>query len=138
MKNVLKKIHYKDTDNTIIINDDIKFTYLMYGISITFISIIASIQLVNLNKSELSLEIIIWSTIGAFSFINGLFLLLKRSTQQRIPIATIKGLSRSAILDGNKCYIKLQNGKKRELPYIKTKDEFIELQKMLENSGAGV
>ena len=138
MKDVLKNIYHNDTDNTIVINDDIRFTYTMYGISITFISIIASIQLVNMDKFELSLEIIFWLTIGAFSFINGLFLLLKRSIQQNIPIDTIKGLSRSGILDGNKCYIKLQNGKKRELPNVKTKDEFIELQKMLESSGVEV
>ena len=135
----VKNIYYNDTDNTIVINDDIKFTYNMYRfVIVATITIGSSLQLVNLNKYELNIEIIIYSIIGAFSVIAGLFLYLKRSTQQKIPIDTIKGLSRSNVLNGNNCYIKLKNGKKRELPDVKTKDEFKELQKMLESSGVEV
>ena len=134
----MKDFNYNETDNTIEIKDDIKMIYLLYKILITLNIISASIQLFNLNKSELSLEIIIWSTIGAFSFIIGLFLFLKRSIQQKIPIDAINGLSKSNILGRSKYSIELKNGKKRELPNVKTQGQFKEVQKMFDKIGVGV
>ena len=131
-------IYYNANENTIEINDDIKMIYLLYKIMMTLNIVSASLRLYNIDKSELSLEIIIWLIIGAFSVVIGLFLFLKRSTLQKIPIDTIKGLSKSNILGRSKYSIELKNGKKRELPNVKTKGQFKEVQKMFDNIGVGV
>ena len=131
-------VYYNGNDNTIEINDDIKSIYLFYKILIILNSVSASLRLYNIDKSELSLEMIIWLIIGTFSVIIGLYLFLKRSTQQKIAIDTINGLSKSNILGKSKYSIDLKNGKKRELPNVKTQGQFKEVQKMFGNIGVGV
>ena len=90
----------------------------------------AVLRLLNLNKTGIGFQEIIWFTLGIASLIILYLFIFKRTTKEKISIAEISGLKEKSILGRSRFSIKLLNGKKRELSGLKTQAEFNELKKM--------
>jgi len=129
------KISYNEIDKTIDIKDGVKTNYFIMKFLMILNLINAIIRLFKINKTGIGLQEIIWFVLGFASLLILFIFVFKRTTSEKIPIEQIKGLNEKSIIGRRSFYIKLLNGKKRELNELKTKAEFNKLKKMFAEIG---
>ncbi len=128
-------IKYNDIEKTIEIKDGIKNHYFAMKFLLIVNLLNAVLRLLDLNKTEIVFEEIIWFTLGIVSLILLYLFIFKRTTKEKIPIAEISELIERSILGRSKFSIKLLNGKKRELTELKTQAQFNHLKTMFAEIG---
>lgn len=134
-KNRKMKIKYNEIEKSLEIKDGIKNHYFVMKFLMILNLLNAVLRLLNLNKTGIGFQEIIWFTLGIASLIILYLFTFKRTTKEKISIAEISGLKEKSILGRSRFSIKLLNGKKRELSELKTQAEFNELKKMFAEIG---
>ncbi|MFD2907630.1 hypothetical protein ACFSX9_02675 [Flavobacterium ardleyense] len=129
------KIKYNEIDKSIEIKDGVKSHYFLMKFLIVLNLLNALLRIINIKKTGIGFQEIIWFALGFASLIILYLFIFKRTTLEKIPISEIKGLNRISIFGRSRFSIKLINGKKRELADIKTESEFNELKKMFIDIG---
>jgi hypothetical protein len=129
------KIKYNKIEKTIEIKDGVKNHYFVMKFLMVLNLLNAVLRLLNLNKTGIGFQEIIWFTLGIASLIILYLFIFKRTMKEKIPIAEISELKEKSILGRSRFSIKLLNGTKRELTELKTQAEFNELKKMFTEIG---
>ncbi|AJR04823.1 hypothetical protein [Siansivirga zeaxanthinifaciens] len=128
-------IKYNEIEKTIEIKDGVKNYYFVMKFLMILNLLNAVLRLLNLKKTGIGFQEIIWFTLGIASLIILYLFIFKRTTTEKIPITEICKLKEKSILGRSRFSIKLLNGKKRELTELKTQAEFKELKKMFAEIG---
>ncbi|EGV43551.2 hypothetical protein BZARG_2842 [Bizionia argentinensis JUB59] len=127
------KIKYNEIDKSIEIKDGVKTHYFVMKFLMVLNLLNAVLRILNINKTGIGFQEIIWFVLGFASLIILYLFVFKRTTLEKIPIGEIKELNEKSIFGRNRFSIKLLNGKKRDLTELKTQAEFKELKKMFED-----
>ncbi|CDF79483.1 conserved hypothetical protein [Formosa agariphila KMM 3901] len=123
-------IKYNDIDKTIEIKDGMKNYYFIMKILMVLNLLNAMLNLFDVYKTGFGFIEIVWLVLGLISIVVLYLFIFKKSTSEKIPIDTIKGLSETSIFGRTRFSVELKNGKKRDLNDIKTQKEFNALKKM--------
>lgn len=128
-------IQYNQTNKSIQIEDKLKTRYLLLKLLMTVNLVNAVLNLSNMMNNNLNYIGYLWIFIGALSFGFLLYLLLKKTTINQIPIERISSLREKMVLGRKKFSLELTNGKFRDLTDIKTESEIEELKKIFSKIG---
>ena len=129
------KISYDKGGNSIILQDGLK-THVFLIKLLMIVNLGNSIlNLVDLSTSNFRFVKVIWIFLGVVSLIVLYKFTFKKSTLENVPVDEIEGLGERIFLGRKKYFLKLQNGKRRDLLEIKSDAEFKELKKMFTKIG---
>lgn len=128
------KITYNETEKSIEIKDGIKSQYNLYKILIIINITNMLLNIHDVNITGFDKRKVIWVFIGGISLVTLFVIIFQKSTQQKIPIKSIKNLKQKSFLGANRFSIKLSNKKTRHLPFMHTQAEFNDLKVLIANS----
>lgn len=129
------KIKYNEIDRLIEIKDGLKTHSFVIKFLMVLNLLNAVLSIFIINKNGIGFQSAIWFVLGLVSLIVLYLFVFKKTTLEKIPIKDIKGLSEKSIFGKSRFSIQLVNGKKRELPELKTQAEFDKLKKMFADFG---
>lgn len=78
---------------------------------------------------------ILWVLLGIASIIILIYLFTKKSVISKIPLELVQHLSERTLIGRKRFSLQLNNGKHRDLPYLKTKAEISAMKDFLSESG---
>lgn len=79
----------------------------------------------------------VWLILGIVS-IGALFFVFTRSTKEAISTDEISYLFKRKYFGSDKYFLKLKNGKTRNLQFVKSKQDVVEIEHILKDSGIGI
>jgi hypothetical protein len=124
------KIIYNETKRVLQINDDLKnHLFLSKFMAIVLIAN-AAINLYDINKITFGWITVIWLLLGLVASIFLFRTVAKRSGADPIPVDKIASLQEVVKSGRKKYFIKLTNGKTRDLMDIKTDTDFGKVKKL--------
>lgn len=129
------KVKYNEQEKSIEINDGLKTSYLILGILMLLNIFNAGLNLYNINDGQLDMTGYTWIFVGVLSIAVLIFVLLQKTTLEKIPLNQIKRLKEKQILGRKRFSLELQNGKLRDLTKFNTQSDITELKKMFSDIG---
>lgn len=125
------KINYNKEEKSIEIKDGIKNKYLLYKFLIVLNLLNAILNLLYGIKMRFGNINILWIFLGiAFTYLFYIYF-VKKITLEIIPIEQIKEIREKTFIGKKFYFIKLNDGKERDLIDMKTETAFYEFKKML-------
>jgi hypothetical protein len=131
----MKNISYNDTDRTINIKDNLKSHNFVIKFLLVLNLLNASLRIADVKNSNINYEMVIWFILGIVSLILLYSFVVKRTAVNKIPINNITSLKEGTFFGTQRISMILANGKDRNLPEIKSKEEFAELREILFSHG---
>jgi hypothetical protein len=131
----MKNISYNDTDRTINIKDNLKSHNFVIKFLLVLNLLNASLRIADVKNSNINYEMVIWFILGIVSLILLYSFVVKRTAVNKIPINNITSLKEGTFFGTQRISMILANGKDRNLPEIKSKEEFDELREILFSHG---
>jgi hypothetical protein len=133
------KIKFDKEKNSLTIKDDLKMQLriLKFIFVLNFVLNLVS-ALLNIYKNYnagIENEVNWLQLILGIGSVGALFFLSTRSTKEVIPVNEISFLFKKAYFGSDRYFLKLKNGKTRNLPLIKHQPDVLELERILEESG---
>ncbi len=125
------KIEIDETGKFIKIKDIVRFQYFIQYLLLGMIIANAIIWFIKLNQNYPGWLEIIWIIMGVVGIILLLYLLFKKSAAEKIDIDKIDSLKEKTVFGRKRFYIKLKNGKQRNLYELNSKSQITELKKHL-------
>ena len=129
------KVKYNEQEKSIEIKDGLKTSYLILGILMILNIFNASLNLYNMNEGQLYMVGYIWVFVGILSIGVLAYVLLKKTTLDKIPLDQISRLKEKQILGKKRFSLELKNGKIRDLIKLNTQADVTELKKMFSEIG---
>ena len=125
------KIQYDKNLNALVVNDDLKMFFTLLK-AIFVINLVGSVfKLYNNYMAEIQLNLI--SVILGIVNLLGLIFTFTRSVEKVIPVDEIDYLYSKKYFT-KRYFLKLKNGKIRNLPYVKYPEDMLELQRIVKES----
>lgn len=122
-------INYNEFNQSIEIKDGLKSYVFLINVLMTLNLVTATLNLSDI-EVPFGLMKVIWLVLGGISIFILYNSIFKKSTIEKIPVDQIKELNQRNFLGRKKYFIKLKNGKTRDLVEIKSELEFAKLRKM--------
>jgi glucan phosphoethanolaminetransferase (alkaline phosphatase superfamily) len=136
MKNRTMNIKFNAIEKSIEIKDGLKTQYLMIKI-ILLITLLNSIlfTVFVLAKKESEWLRFIWVILGLACLIVLFYLIMKKSTSEKLNLSEINSLNEKQIFGRKKLSLKLKNGKWRDLIEMKNESNIKETKELFQNIG---
>lgn len=131
------KIKYNALDKSIEINDNLNLNYL--GLIFLMVLNISNsiLNVYHMKENPLEKLDFFWMVIAVLSVAIIMFLLVKKSILEKIPVEDIAALKEKRIFGSKRFSLELKNGKKRDLIGIITQSEIEKLKKIFNDIGIG-
>jgi hypothetical protein len=129
------KVKYNEKEKSIEIKDGLKAPYLILKILMILNIITASGYIYNTYEGKLGLLGNIYIVLGILSFGVLLYIIFKKSTQEKIPLNDITRLREKSIFGRSRFSLELKNGKVRDLTKLKLQSDITELKKLFSDIG---
>jgi glucan phosphoethanolaminetransferase (alkaline phosphatase superfamily) len=129
-------IKFNAIEKSIEIKDGLKTQYLMIKI-ILFITLLNSIlfTVFVLAKKESEWLRFIWVILGLACLIVLFYLIMKKSTSEKLKLSEINSLNEKQIFGRKRFSLKLKNGKWRDLIEMKNESNIKETKELFQNIG---
>jgi Ca2+/Na+ antiporter len=129
-------IKFNAIEKSIEIKDGLKTQYLMIKI-ILFITLLNSIlfTVFVLDKKESEWLRFIWVILGLACLIVLFYLIMKKSTSEKLNLSEINSLNEKQIFGRKRFSLKLKNGKWRDLIEMKNESNIKETKELFQNIG---
>jgi glucan phosphoethanolaminetransferase (alkaline phosphatase superfamily) len=129
-------IKFNALEKSIEIKDGLKTQYLMIKI-ILFITLLNSIlfTVFVLAKKESEWLRFIWVILGLACLIVLFYLIMKKSTSEKLKLSEINSLNEKQIFGRKRFSLKLKNGKWRDLIEMKNESNIKETKELFQNIG---
>lgn len=130
------KINFNEYDQSIEIKDGLKSQYFLIKISLIFTVINSFLfPVFVLNKKQLEWMGFIWIITGLVSIVILIYLILKKSTSEKLNLSEISSLTEKQVFGRKRFSLKLTNGKLRDLLEIKKESDIREVKKLFNRIG---
>jgi len=128
-------IKFNKEKNSLVIKDDLKMYFVILKLIFVLNLVSALLNIYKNYNSGIENELNWLQLILGIVSVGALFFLYTRSTKEVIPVNEISFLFRKAYFGSDKYFLKLNNGKTRNLPLIKHQQDVLELERILEEFG---
>jgi hypothetical protein len=132
----IMKIKLNEKEQSIEIKDGLKAQNLMIKIML-IITLINSIlfPVFVFDKKQLEWMGFIWIIIGLASLIMLIYQIMKKSTSEKLNLSEISSLTEKQVFGRQRFYLKLKNGKLRDLMEMKNESDIKETKELFKNLG---
>ncbi|MBT8314423.1 MAG: hypothetical protein KJP26_08170 [Maribacter sp.] len=128
-------IKYNEKEQAIEIKDGLKAPYTILKILMIMNILNAILNLYNTREEQLGWMGYVWIVLGVLSFVILLYLIFKKSTQDKIPLNDITGLREKSVFGRKRFSLILKNGKMRDLIKLKSQADITELKNLVSEVG---
>tara|TARA_R110000744_G_scaffold25339_1_gene62969 strand:- start:204 stop:641 length:438 start_codon:yes stop_codon:yes gene_type:complete len=135
LKKVTMRVKYNEQEKSIEIKDRLKTQYFALNFLLVLNIFNACMNLYNLSDKQLDWIGYIWILVGILSIAVLVYLLLKKTTLEKIPLNQIKRLKEKQVLGRKRFSLELQNGKLRDLTKLNNQSDITDLKRMFSDIG---
>lgn len=129
------RVKYNEQEKSIEIKDRLKTQYFALNFLLVLNIFNACMNLYNLSDKQLDWIGYIWILVGILSIAVLVYLLLKKTTLEKIPLNQIKRLKEKQVLGRKRFSLELQNGKLRDLTKLNNQSDITDLKRMFSDIG---
>lgn len=129
------KIQYNEKEKSLEIDDRLKTHYFALKFLMILNIFTAGINLYTMNGRQFGWIGFVWIFVGILSIVGLIYMWLKKTTLEKIPLEKIIRLKEKKILGMKRFSLELKNGKLRDIIKLNTQSDIMELKKMFADIG---